>query len=107
MKLNKRQSIFLQLLQISTPKERKALMNGATNADIKMLSEIIFNMLYGNVRLSKDKLHQLRRHKQYLREISNRQVSLVHKRAILRNQSGGSLFPILLPILSTVVGKLQ
>jgi hypothetical protein len=103
--LNKRQALFLQLLKNSRPRERKVLLSGAENAIIKVLSEVIYNMLHGNVSLGNDKIRQLRRYKQILQTMSNRSVSLDQKRTLLHQYGGGGLLTLLLPILSTVFGS--
>ena len=106
MKVNKQHSLFLQLLKTSRPKERKLLLSGAENDIIKILSEIIYNLLHGNVPLSSDKIRQLRKYKQTLHSLSKRTVSLHQKRILLQQRGSGAFFPLLLPVISSVLGSL-
>ena len=106
MKLNKKQLLFVQLLKTSKPKERRLLLAGVENDVIKMFTEIIYNLLHGNVHLRSDKKRKLRKYKQILRNLSNHTISLDRKRTLLQGQRGGSLFPILLPIISSVASRL-
>jgi len=76
------------------------------NDVIKMFAEAIYNILHGNVRLPREKKQQLLRHKQLLRNLSSSTISLANKRSLLQQQSGGSLFSVLLPIISSAVGRL-
>lgn len=105
-RLTRQQSLFLQLLKNSRPKERKVLLSGTENAIIKVLSEIIYNVLHGNVSLGNDKIHQLRRYKQSLQTLSNRSVSLDKKRVLLQQHGSGAFFPLLFPIITSVLGSL-
>ena len=105
MRLKKQQSLFLRLLERSKPRERKRLLSGAENDVIKLLSEIIYNVLFGNVPLDHDKIRQLRRHKQTLHLLAKRSVSLDRKRTILLQHGGGSFFAALYPILTSVLGS--
>jgi len=104
MKLNKHQSLFLQLLKFSSVKERKILLSGAENDIIKMLSEIVHNVLCGNVPLHSNKIYQLRKHKQIMHTLSDRSVSLARKRTLLQQQHGsGTFLPLLFPIISSIL----
>ena len=102
MRVKKQQSLFLRLLQRSKPRERKRLLSGAENDIIKLLSEIIYNVLFGNVSLDHDKIRQLQRHKQTLHLLAKRSESLDRKRAILLQHGSGSYFPALFPILTSL-----
>jgi hypothetical protein len=104
MKVNKHQTLFLQLLKSSKPRERKVLLSGAENAIVKLLSEIVYNLLHGNVPLNSYKIQRLRRHKQTLYTLSDRSVTLNRKRNILHQHGSGSFFPLLFPIISTLLG---
>lgn len=104
--IKRRHALFLQLLHESTPKERKSLLNSVGNDFYKFLSEIIFNILYGNVPIHRSKISRLRKYKQTLHTLSDRSVSLDRKRHLLHQHSGGSLLHILCPILASIVGNL-
>jgi hypothetical protein len=104
MKANKHQTLFLQLLKSSNPRGRKVLLSGAENAIVKLLSEIIYNLLHGNVPLNSYKIQRLRRHKQTLHTLSDRTVSLDRKRNILQQHGSGTFFPLLFPIISSLLG---
>ena len=96
-------ALYLQLLKTSNPRERKVLLRGIENGCIKVLSEIVHNLLHGNVSLGSDKIHHLRKYKQTLQTLSKRSVPLDRKRTLLHQHVGGGFFPLLLPILSSVL----
>jgi len=97
-----RQGCLLRALHISKPKERAKLLSSVDDDIIKLLSEMSFNFLRGNLATSPNQLHRLRKHKQTLRMMANKKVPLYKKRSTLI-QRGGFL-PLLLPVVANAVG---
>ena len=100
MKAIKENILFLQLLKESAPKERRAMLNRVGNDFYKLLTEIIFNLLHGNVPVSNATIHHLARYKGSLRTISDRSVSFDRKRTLFSRLADSALFHLLFPILT-------
>jgi hypothetical protein len=104
MMFTKRQMAILHTLQQSRPRERSSLLTSVDGDIIRILSEICLNILRGNVTLSKMQVHRLKRHKQTVRSLAKRNVSIKDKRHQLV-QRGGFL-PLLLPVIASALGGL-
>ena len=102
MKRLRKHAELLKVLASANPKLKKAIVNGADSPLIKTLCDCANNILKGNVSLTKCQKNKLRRHKQSLRILTQRQ-SLARKKKIL--QSGGFLGSLLAPVLG-VLGSL-
>ena len=100
MKAIKESILFLQALKESAPKERKAMLSSVSNDFYKLLTEIIFNLLRGNVPVSNTTIHHLRRYKGTLRTLSDRSVSFARKRTLFCRLADSALFHLLLPIIT-------
>ena len=103
MKADNRHILFLQLLKESVPKERKAMLSSVGNDFYKLLTEIIFNLLHGNVPVSKTTIRHLRRYKGSLRTLSDRTVSFARKRTLFCRLADNALFHLLFPIITMVL----
>ena len=96
-----RQLSILHSLHQSRPRERAAIVAGVDNDIIRALSEMSLNVLRGNIPLQHGQKKRLRKHKQTMRSLANRLLSLDTKRRLVQ-QSGGFL-PVLLPIIASVL----
>lgn len=67
-------SCLPQLKEIakSTPKIRKEILQGANSKILRSIVECIENILRANIQLKKKNIQKLRRHKNILRNISNK-----------------------------------
>ena len=88
MMFTKRQTAILHTLQQSRPRERKSILASVDNDIIRLLSEICFNLLRGNVRLSTHQMLRLKRHKQKLRTLAKRTIPITEKRRQLAQRGG-------------------
>jgi hypothetical protein len=97
---------YLTLLGQSQRKQkrRKTLIQTVDKEEILAISEIIDNLLRGNIPLSVDQRRKLKRHKTKLRTIAGRRVSIKRKRHLLQ-QSGGFLSAII-PLALSLLGGL-
>lgn len=84
----------------ATPKERKALLKVCDKSRIRSVCECAYNVLRGNVPLSKKSKGQLNKHKAALRRLVKRGEGWAKKRKYLLQKGGGLLIPLL---LSTVL----
>lgn len=98
---------FLKLFATSNPKLRKVLIQSASKEQIKLLIEIILNLLNGNVPLTQHELKKLSKYKSRLREIAKhayRKKLPIRKTRNLINQTGTGL-PAVISILLPLLGK--
>ncbi len=99
----KKQAHTLLSLHKCKPTQRKAMLSSVGNDIIKALSEASYNTLRGNIPLSSAQFRRLKKHKQMMRTMAHKSISLREKRRLLVNQKGGFL-PALIPILASTVG---
>ena len=100
----KRQAHTLKLLAKSKPHICKAIIKGSDNDLVKCLSECAYNVLRGNVAITKTQKTKLTKYKQKLRKVADKKTSLKQKRKLV--QTGGFLTALLVPLLSAVIAPL-
>ncbi len=94
----------VRILSLATPRVRKQLVQQGGREIVDCISECCVNILKGNVRLSPKQKSCLSKHKQKLREIAKKKVSLKQKKQIIQH-GGFPLGAILAPVAS-VLGSL-
>lgn len=104
----KRNAIFLQQLGSSSQTIRNETINNATQDNIDALTELMINLLNGNISISSETKTLLSKHKTLLRTLSKKTVSGdVKKKSLFKKTK---LIPIILtPILSalgSVLGRI-
>ncbi|KAJ8019439.1 hypothetical protein HOLleu_41037 [Holothuria leucospilota] len=95
---------YLQVLAKGSPKQKQGIISGASKDLIHCLCEGAVNTLKGNVPLNRLQKKKLRKHRNTLRTLANRRVSIPSKRKLLL-QRGGSFLAALLPPLIGVLGS--
>lgn len=95
---------LLNVLSAAKPALVKAILKEAKPDLINTLCECSLNILKGNVRLTAAQKKQLSRHKQSLRCLSKKGVSLKKRKQIL--QKGGFIGALLKPVLGVLGGLL-
>lgn len=99
---------------IRDKKAKKALVGGMTDAQIRAAKELFSGVLNGKIPIDKGLATKLARHKNVLRQISNRGTSLKKTKKLLK-QKGGFLpllamaplaGKILAPLAASVLGGL-
>ena len=93
----------VRLLSLATPRARNQLIRCADRDLIHCISECCVNVLNGRVPLTPKQKSKLSRHKEKLRTLVKRKVSLRKKKEII--QKGGFL-GIILPAVASVLGGL-
>ena len=73
-RVNKHKS-FLKLLQTAEENQQKALLKTANISQIRILSEIVLNLLFGNLPISTKTKSSLQQHKDKLRKLADRNSS--------------------------------
>ena len=87
-------------------KTRNALIRSLKSDEVRTICQCAANTLRGNVPLTKLQKTRLSRHKDTLRLLAKKKVSLKRKKKLLL-QKGKGIFPFLLaPILSAVASTL-
>lgn len=98
----KQQVPFLRAIVKSANKNRrKDLIKHANKDQINAASEMVLNLLKNNIPVSPITMARLRPHRQALRKIGNRTVSLKKRRRSLQSQKGGRLWGALGTVLKT------
>ena len=98
----KRQVLCLQMLsRTKNTKLRKAILEYADADLISALCECAHNILRGTVRLTPREKVRLRKHKNKLRLLANRRLSITKSRREI-HQNGGFLPALLAPLATTV-----
>ncbi len=94
----------LTFLCNATPQQRKALLKTADKKLVRCICECVYNILHGNVPLSKKQKNKLIKHKYYLRNLCKKGENLKKKKIVL--QKGAGIIPLILtPILTSLLGK--
>ncbi|CAH1240723.1 Hypp6079 [Branchiostoma lanceolatum] len=91
----------LRVLSKANPKLRKAILSSVPNDLLKSICDCSHNVLSGNIRLTPGQKRGLSRHKNTLRQLSNKKIPLSRKRRTLI-QKGGFLSLLLSPIISAI-----
>lgn len=98
---------ILLTLQAAEPKLFKAIIKGASPNVIKIICEIIYNILRGNVELKPEIRRKLKQYKKELRCMVCRKHSLTSKRRVLNQKGGGVFLPLIIgSVLSGLAGSL-
>ena len=100
----------LSYLDALTKCKKTRLNSMIQNADkdvILTICECILNCLNGNIKIDEIAKKKLIRHKEELRELAKpkKKSAIKHKKRILV-QSGGSILPILLPIITQALSAI-
>ena len=95
----------VRILSLATPRVRKQLVQRGGREIIDCISECCVNILKGNVHLTPKQKSCLTKHKQKLREIAKRKISLKQKKKIIQ-QGGFPLGAILAPVASVLASLL-
>lgn len=96
---------MLYVLLEAKPILRKVLLTHCDDGVIKMINEILFNLMRGNLALSNEQLKKLNKCKTPLRSIikSCKGKCLKKKRRIFVKQSGGSALAIALATAGQII----
>ena len=99
----KKHAHVLRALMTTSPAVTKAIIRSSDRDLVNTLCECCFNVLKGNVQLTSSQKKKLQRHKNTLRQLSNKKHSLKRKRHLL--QKGGFLGALLGPVIG-ILGTL-
>lgn len=103
----KRNMALLKILIKAGPEQRRAILCGASDSLIAAIAEIALNTLRGNVPLKPEQFKALKKKKTFIRQLSNKKLSLKKKKRLIE-QSGGFIGPLLgfaIPLLTSLLTK--
>ena len=96
--MNKKDKLLLSLIKLY----RGSILKDLEKDILRIISELSYNILYGNIPISAKQKKTLSAYKQPLMTFSRRSVRLAEKRKLL-SQKGGFLLPLLAPIITTLL----
>lgn len=92
----------LQALAKSRPKERVKILKQGNSCFVKLLCEMVLNVLKGTVKLPDSHYKKLKPHKRLLLQVTKPLASVKQRREALLKKKGGIL-PVILPPLLTAL----
>lgn len=98
---------FIKLLANSSTHQRKILLRGASNEQLKGLFELCLNIVRGNLPVSGVQFRRLKRERKTLETLANRRVPIYQKRNIINQKGGflGQLATFAIPLLAHIVAS--
>ena len=103
MKKRHEQAIFLKAIAKANPKQRKQLLLSLPNDVIKLMCEVLHNILRETIKIPPSQRNMLYKYKQAIRDLGNSPFCpLLKKRQLLYKQKGGFLGAVL-PIIASIL----
>ena len=99
------QLLFLRRLQRLSAKKRKQALQNPNKEEVQCLCEIVANLLAGNIDINNAEKKKLKKHKKFLRQLTDNRRKVAGKRQLLI-QSGGSFLLALLPAAISAITSL-
>ena len=105
--IRKREYLTLLSQAQNRHKRRRALLDTADKGEILAVSEVIDNLLKGNLPLNQDHRRKLKRYKNSFRSIASKRVPLKTKRVLIQQRGGfiSAILPLALSLLGGI-GKI-
>lgn len=100
---------LLKLLHKAKPKQRRLILQSASNELILALCELALNILYGTIPLDPGQYRKLKRRKAEIKFVADKKIGISAKKKVF-NQSGGFLLPLLsvaVPFISSLIASRQ
>lgn len=96
---------LLEKLNKANPKKRSKMLGDCSPEVVRLISEAVFNILKGNMKLTDHHYKKLSPYKRTLLFLAKKKKSLDAKRAHLK-KGGAAILPILLPAVISLVSSL-
>ena len=93
---------YLHLLTCCPEHQRQFLLETATPEQIHALVQILFNMLHGNISVSKEVKCSLKKHIDALVSLVESSVPYKTKKQTLAQEGGGFIQDLLIPVLTSI-----
>ena len=98
---------FIKVLARSNANQRKLLLRGATNEQLKGLFELCLNIIRGNLPVNNKEFRRLKRYRKTLESLASRRVPIYKKREIVNQKGGfiGAVAKIAIPLLASIIAS--
>ena len=93
---------YFYLLTCCPEHQRQFLLETATPEQIHALVQILFNMLHGNIPVSKEVKRSLKKHIDALVSLVESSVPYKTKKQTLAQEGGGFIQDLLIPVLTSI-----
>ena len=97
---------FILFLKSKDKNIIKEIVKNLPVAVINALSEIIMNVLCGNIPLNKSDIEKLRPFRKLMQSLSNKSNSASSRKKLMISKKGGSLLSIILPLAEPTLCRL-
>lgn len=106
--LNKKTAIIVKALYYLNKSQRNAILKLADRNIVRAICECILNVVSGNVKVSKNSLKRLKKHKHFLRELASpKKKPSWKKRKQILVQRGSGILPLIIPsVMSFLLTKI-
>lgn len=97
----------LKLLHKATPKQRRLILQSASDEFILALCEVALNILYGVIPVSRQQYQKLKKRKVDIKFVADKKIGIAAKKRVF-NQKGGFLLPLLsvaVPFLTSLIAN--
>lgn len=97
----------LKLLHKATPKQRRLILQSASDEFILALCEVALNILYGVIPVSRQQYQKLKKRKADIKFVADKKIGIAAKKPVF-NQKGGFLLPLLsvaVPFLTSLIAN--
>lgn len=98
---------LLKLLLKSSPKQRRVILQSATDDFVVALCELALNLLHGHIPLKHVQYQKLKKKKREIKIVADKKISVGRKRRLI-NQQGGFLLPLLsvaIPFITSLIAS--
>ena len=93
---------FLHLLTCCPEHQRQFLLETATPEQMHALVQIVFNILHGNIPVSKEVKRNLKKYVDALVSLVESSVPCKKKKQTLAQEGGGFIQDLLIPVLTSI-----
>ena len=104
--ITQRQAEILRSLAYLPKVERQALLRQVDSKLIRCICECAYNVLRGNVPLTKEQTAHLKKHATLLRKITRKGEGVKKKKKIIQTGGGAVLPALLTPLLTTLLAEI-
>ena len=99
----KRHKDELSFLKKCTNKQRKDLINSASSDLVKAIADIALTAIKGGFPLNSSQKKMVRSNASTFKQLTTKQRTLKQKKRLLASQRGGSILPLMLSLLTSIL----
>lgn len=97
------------MLHKSSPKQRRLILQSASDELILALCELALNILHGVIPINRQQYRKLKKKRAEIKLLANKKINISSKKKVF-NQTGGFLLPLLsvaIPFISSLIASRQ